>query len=184
VNPDNSQIEIFPELIPIGYVQKTIGFIGQLLIQCDTALLNKDKYPKFLWFLQYGKPVPFKVEKLQAEANNKFKLNIEDITSGEEASSFKNLTCFVEAKICDDYFAAVETYDYLLGYTVIDNHAGILGKVEDVLENDNGHDNLVVLKDSQEIMIPFVDAIVTNINESEQKIQVELPEGLLDLYLK
>ena len=35
----------------------------------------------------------------------------------------------------------------------------------------------------QEVLVPFVDEIILNIDEGKQEIQVNLPEGLLDLYL-
>lgn len=184
MSTESTPIQTFPELIPIGYVQKTIGFNGQIQVQLDTDVLDLSKYPEFLWFLQYGKPVPFLVTGFNMDAKDKLKLSLEDIASEQDAIQLKNLTCMVEASCYDDYFASVESYDYLLGYEVLDQHHGKLGIVEDVLENDHGHDNLKVIQNKQEILIPFVDAIVFEINEERKNILVSLPEGLLDLYLK
>lgn len=176
--------ELFPELIPIGYVQKSIGFDGQLQIQIDSPVIEQAESPGFLWFLQYGKPVPYKLEEYFVESANKLRIRLQDVLNEQDAQVYKGETCFIEEALYDQFFESIESYEYLIGYSVVDEQEGLLGQVEGVLENNNGHDNLVVLQGDCEILIPFVDAIILKIDEKAKTIRSKLPEGLLDLYLK
>ena len=73
--------------------------------------------------------------------------------------------------------------DDLLGFTV---HIGTssspsIGVVSDLITRD-AQDLLVVhLADSHEVLLPFVDEIVPVIDESEMKITITPPPGLLEL---
>lgn len=176
--------QIFPKLISIGYVQKTLGFKGQIHVQLDCPPKQNNEKPAFVWFLQFGKPVPFQVIGYQVESGGKVKMQLEDIDEEQGALALKNLTCLIEEELYDKYFETIESYDYLFGFMVIDNQDGELGLVEDVLENENGHDNLLVFHKNKEIYIPFVEPIIIKIDELNKKIYCSLPEGLINLYLK
>jgi 16S rRNA processing protein RimM len=106
------------------------------------------------------------------------------VDSEESAQVFKNSSVLVEVEQFPLYFESLASYDYLIGYQVIDAIHGILGHVLDVVINQNGHDNLIVEHKEIEIIIPFVDAIIQAIEEDNEKILVKLPDGLLDLYLE
>ena len=64
-----------------------------------------------------------------------------------------------------------------------DKENGFIGTLVDVLENSNGHDTLQLDFNGKEVLIPFVDRFILQIDEEKQEIKVDLPEGLLDLYL-
>lgn len=176
--------QIFPKLISIGYVQRTIGFKGQIHVQLDCPPKPNSGQPAFVWFLQFGKPVPFQVIDYQVEPGGKVKMLLEDIIEEHDALALKNLTCLIEENLYDKYFETVESYDYLFGFMVIDNQDGELGIVEDVFESENGHDNLLVFHKNKEIYIPFIEPIITKIDELNKKIYCNLPLGLIKLYLK
>ncbi len=176
--------QIFPKLVSIGYVQRTLGFKGQIHIQLDCPPKHNNEQPAFVWFLQFGKPVPFQVISYKVEPQGKVKVLLEDINDEQDALALKNLTCLIEEELYDKYFETIESYDYLFGFIVIDKQDGELGMVEDVLENENGHDNLLVFYKNKEIYIPFVESIIIKIDELNKKIYCNLPEGLIKLYLK
>ena len=173
---------IFPELSPIGYVQKTLGFQGEMQLTLIVNTVPNVTKPKFLWFMQYGKPVPFLVLKFEVQGHDKVHLILEDINDEQAVVQLKGLSCLIEDDVYDDYFVPIESYEYLFDFQVYDANHGFLGVVTDVMVNDNGHDNLVVVKEATEIMIPFVDHIILSIDEEQREIQVDLPEGLLELF--
>lgn len=78
--------------------------------------------------------------------------------------------------------AALEPGEYfesdLLGCEVIDRHTGTsLGRV--TRWDDGGSSGLLVVEDN--LMIPFARSICVEINPSDKRIAVDLPEGLKDL---
>ncbi len=63
----------------------------------------------------------------------------------------------------------------------MDEEAGLVGTVTDVSEDRVQPLIQVARPDSGEALIPFVDAIVKEVDEASQVIQVTLPVGLLDI---
>lgn len=176
-------MNVFPELTNIGYIQKTFGFIGQVSLNLDVQMLKTSEFPKFLWFMRFGKPVPYLVTEFKVNKDKSVILNFEDITKEQDALHLKGLSCLVEDTLYDQYFEAEASYDYLLDFQVIDSNAGFIGTIVDVLENDNGHDTLQLDFNGKEVLIPFVDRIILKISEKKKEVLVDLPDGLLDLYL-
>jgi len=67
-----------------------------------------------------------------------------------------------------------------LGFEIIDIHLGTIGKVEEVLEMPMQ----ILLKTNykgNECLIPAIEPIIQGIDEEEELIEVELPEGILNL---
>lgn len=171
------------ELIKIGFIQKNQGFQGQLKLSLSALLLKKNKFPSFIWMYQWGKPVPFFVTQCKWQDEKSALIYLEDVNTEQEANKLKNETCFVSEADYEQFFEAHPSYDYLLDLVVVDKTDGQLGFIVEVLENDNGHDTLVVQHPKGEILIPFVDEMIVEIDEEQGQVLVDLPEGLLDLYI-
>ena len=69
----------------------------------------------------------------------------------------------------------------LIGMTVKEADGNVLGTVTDVLQNTAQDIFEVKGKNGKQILIPKVDEFVLNIDAETREIEVELPEGLLDL---
>jgi len=70
-------------------------------------------------------------------------------------------------------------YFELVGCRCVDARAGELGRVTRVLE-DGGGLLLEITGDHRSLLVPFVEAYLQNVDISEQCIEVELPEGLIE----
>ncbi len=70
----------------------------------------------------------------------------------------------------------------LAGFELRDGRSGFSGVVEDVIEHP-GQTLLVVGRadGGSAVLVPFVDAFVRGVDEGARRIDVELPDGLLDL---
>ncbi len=67
----------------------------------------------------------------------------------------------------------------LVGCTCIDRTRGELGRVENVIE-DGGGLLLEVTEGRRSVLIPFVNSYLRRIDVGAGRIELELPEGLLD----
>ena len=70
-------------------------------------------------------------------------------------------------------------YYQLVGCRCIDQQAGDLGVVEEVLE-DGGGEILRVVDGDREVLIPFVDPFLVHIDTDQQLIELNLPDGLIE----
>ena len=67
------------------------------------------------------------------------------------------------------------------GWTLVDEQAGEVGTVRDLVSNP-GQDLLEVDRpDGSTLLVPVVDEIIKDVDVESRKIQTVLPQGLLDL---
>jgi len=71
-------------------------------------------------------------------------------------------------------------YHKYIGYTLIDEHHGDLGKIEDVQEFP--HQEMAFFHyNNKEKLVPLNDSLIIRVDKEKQIIYVDLPEGLLDI---
>ena len=74
-----------------------------------------------------------------------------------------------------------EFYDHQLeGLQVVTTTGTAVGTVAEVLHTAAG-ELLSIRAEEGEVLVPFVSAIVTSVSLADQKIEIEPPEGLLEL---
>ena len=73
-------------------------------------------------------------------------------------------------------------YHEIKGYTVSDQTLGDLGIVKEVYSL-NGQDLVAMDYQGSEVLIPTANDIVLRADKENRKLLVNLPEGLLDVYL-
>ena len=69
----------------------------------------------------------------------------------------------------------------LSGYKVIDKKAGVIGKIEQVLDY-NQNFLFQVLHGKRTILIPINEEIIVKVNHQKKEVIIAAPEGLLDLF--
>src|SRR5690606_1500863 len=70
----------------------------------------------------------------------------------------------------------------LKGFTVHDKTAGELGEIMEINEYPQQFIALISYR-SKEVMFPLNDDFILEIDEENRTLKVDLPEGLIDLYL-
>ena len=70
--------------------------------------------------------------------------------------------------------------DGWLGFTIIDDHWGIIGVIEE-LKILPGQELAVVTYKEKKISIPLVEDLIYDLDLETQTIRMNLPDGLLDL---
>jgi 16S rRNA processing protein RimM len=107
-------------------------------------------------------------------------MKLEEIDSLEDANSHVGKEMFIEqAKFIG---IKTEATAELVGFQVEDFEKGDVGVVTGILETAQ-HPVIEIEKDGNLILVPWVDAIVKDINLDAQRIKIEAPDGLIDLYV-
>jgi 16S rRNA processing protein RimM len=84
----------------------------------------------------------------------------------------------VPRDLVDPAPAGAYYYFELVGCTLVDASAGVLGEVTDVLENGGGL--LLEVGGGAGVLVPFVRAYLTNVDVDARRIDVDLPPGLIE----
>ena len=167
----------------LGYVIKTHGLHGEvsILLDVDFPESYQDLESVFVAPKDSDTLVPFFVESITVR-QNKAIVKFEDIDTIEQAEALPKSRLFLPlaslpALEDDQYY-----YHEIIGFTVEDEQQGTLGTVQDVYES-TGQDMIVMQYQEKEVFIPINDDIVQRVDKSESIVHVNLPEGLLDVYL-
>ncbi len=171
----------FESCYQLGYVLKTHGLKGELVIVIDAD--NPQEYNKMeSVFVEVNKKlVPFFIDRIQVNGSKAI-VKFEEIDSIDQSNQFKGTRIFLPLDVLpeleDGYY-----FHELIGFKVIDSKEGELGTISGVF--DAGSQDLIAMQyQEKEVLIPLTDEVVTQVDKKAKSIFTTLPEGLLDIYLQ
>ena len=124
--------------------------------------------------------LPWFIEATKIKSENEIFLRLEGINTREAAIKLTQKEIWVPET---DFkkFAAKSAPASLLGYTIINNNEP-LGEILELIEQP--HQLLCRLEiKGKEVLIPLHEETLKKINHTKKEVLVELPDGLLEIYL-
>lgn len=171
------------ECYQIGTIVKTHNLKGEIMLSFDVD--NPAEYSEIdtLFLDTKGKLVPYFIQKMQMVANNNAIILFEEINSIELAKTLVKLEAYLPLDILPEQdLAEGEFYLHqVLDYQVIDVEKGNLGKITNIYEGDL-QDLFGMTYQNVEVLIPVVDAFIVHISHENKTIEMNLPNGLIELY--
>lgn len=166
------------EPVYIGEIKRTHGVRGEVQLKLrDGIELNTGKIKFLLLSEKNAQPVPWFPEKFTPYAGG-FIVKFETVNTEKDARRFAGSKVFCDAE------AAEETEEVSLeGFEVEDENMGVIGNVASVMEYPSQIILAVITKDGKEILLPYNEQFVVEVDEEEKRIIYSAPEGLLDVYL-
>ncbi len=128
-----------------------------------------------------NKLIPFFVEKISVQGKKAI-FTIEDIKDLKAAETLFDKELFLPLTLLPDKDDSIFMYSDLIGFTVSDKTLGMLGKITDVYTLP-GQDVLAMDYKEKEILIPASEELITKVEKSKKVVHIEIPEGLLEIYL-
>lgn len=186
----------------IGKIQKVQGLKGLLkvsfeaffldfLIQAmeEKPLMPIDLFPHFFIEINNNK-LPYFVESLKLTQKNGALLKLEEVDSREQAQDLHQKYLYIQQTQAPDIESFIEDeeedyWDYLLGFelhTSFSEHPN-LGKILNIIYLPK-HELAQVDYQNEEILVPLHEDFIQYIDEDKQIICMNIPDGLLDMYLK
>ena len=167
------------DLVAIAKIAKPRGLKGELV-----ANLLTDFPERFGGLVDVtavaadGRLSELKIENAWFQ-NERVVLKFEGIDSIEAANELRNAEiCVKESEVIE--LDSDEFYDWqLVGCEVATVEGEKLGTVREVMRT-GGTENLVVVGETREFLIPFAEAICVEVDLEEKRIVVDPPEGLLE----
>ena len=170
----------------LGYIIKTHGLRGHVVAHFDVddaAAYAKLKTVHLGLASAPDQLVAHEVERVQPQANSRVLLKLRGIDRIEDAEPLRGARLHLPLTelpaLADDQFY----FHDVIGFVVVDANLGELGTVENFYELPQ-QDMLAMRYQGQEVLIPVVDELVSHADMAKRQIYVNLPDGLLDVYLK
>jgi len=157
------------------------GLRGELVLKHELGKKSSLKDVKAI-FIEDKKDsfLPWFVESTKIKSENETYLKLEGLETRETAARLVQK----EAWVMEEDFkrlSAKSAPANLLGYTIINNKER-LSEILEVIEQP--HQLLCrMLINEKEVLIPLNESFLKKIDHKKKEVIVELPEGLLDIYL-
>ncbi len=168
------------QCVKVGYVGKSHGVKGEVSVLLFDGFFSEDLDTEFLLLDIDNGLVPFFIESIRIKGSKTLLVKLEGVNSEDKARDIVSVEVYTESenlKIQDDFHTAA-----LVGFKVVDNVKGNIGIISGVNEISNNPLFIIDFKGS-EILIPINPDFILNIDEAHQTLEVDLPDGLVDLYL-
>ena len=167
----------------VAELSKTKTLTGGLVARCAPGLPFLLEEGMEVAFVppQHDAPRRARVRSVQDVGKGAFLVEFEGVDSIDAAELLVGCSCLVRRDALPQSALAAEG-DGLVGFEVHDARAGLVGAIESVVENPGQFLLSVARADGgAPVLVPLVDAFLVEIDEDARRIDVDLPDGLLEL---
>lgn len=165
----------------IGTISKTRGLKGELQVYVDFDGLEDIKFTA-IFFDVAGKLVPYFVSSIKYPMPNTAYLNLEEVDHIDKAAILVKKDLYLPNKLKPKKSEEEFTLMDLEGFIAIDETHGELGEITDVIEYPQQVIASVNYK-NREVLFPLNATFIKGIDVEGGEVYLDLPEGLLDVYL-
>jgi 16S rRNA processing protein RimM len=169
------------EYFKIGKLVSAFGVKGELILKHNLGKKTSLKGLQAL-FIEERKEsfIPWFIQSTRIKNADEIYIQLADVATREAAVKLAQKEVWLQH---EDFkkFAAKSSPLNLLGYTIVENGKA-LGTVLEVLEQPHQLLCRIAIR-GKEAFIPLHDETLLKINRKAREVSVQLPEGLLEIYL-
>ncbi len=166
----------------LGHITKTHGLNGEVVFFLDVDDPSEYEDLDSVLIEVRGELTPYFIESLSINRDRAI-VALEDVESLDEAKKLINCPVWLPLDNLEEITDPDRFYYHeIIGYKIIDETEGPLGTVTSVMAMAT-QDLIAMQYRGQEMLIPINSAIVKTVDRVAKTLNVDLPEGLLDVYL-
>lgn len=164
------------DLYKIGKIGKPHGVKGEVSFHFSDDVFDRTE-AEYLMLCIDGLMVPFFMEEYRFRSDETALVKFCDIDTQERASELTGCEVFFPRDVADDDDDNL-SWAEIIGYSLIDSATSKnVGKIASV--DDSTINILFELEDGT--LIPASIELITNVDKKRKEIEIELPDGILDL---
>lgn len=167
----------------LGYIVRTHGTTGDVVVFLDVDYPEDYEDLDSVYFELKGDLVPYFVENFNLQKQSKAIVRFEEVDTIDKAQALVGTSLYLPLDSLAELDEEEFYYHEIKGYTVVDEHKGELGVVREVYSL-NGQDLIAMDYQGVEVLIPTAEDIVLKADKENRTLLVNLPEGLLEVYLE
>ena len=171
----------------IGYTSKVHGKQGELIITLDVDFLEECKRLESV-LIQMNKTdtslIPFFISKSQIQNNGTLRIKLDDVDEITEAKLLVGKGVYIPSTLLPKLSGNQFYHHEVANFKIIDTNYGEVGLLNQILNHPKQAILEVINTDNKEILIPIADDIIVNVDRANKTIEVNTPDGLIDLYLE
>lgn len=171
------------EFCQVGFLSKPKGLKGALRVSFEDFFIAylEDQQPDHLFVEVKGQLAPFFIETIDNLKGSNVSVKFEDVDHIKAATKLQNSSLYFKEALLSAYLEEEEEeWAYLVGYTLLNEKNQAIGTIEGIVYLPQ-HELLQLQYQKRELLIPIHEDIIIAIDEAEKNLQLELPQGILDL---
>ena len=162
-----------PDLQYLGEFIKLFSFKGEIILYSENTISLIENLDSIFIDIN-GAFVPFQINKSKSHKKNIFRILLDGISSESEAKDFLKKSVYInKLENQDNINNIVDNFN-------VYNNNEYLGIVISTI-NKTGQTIIEVKMKEKIVLIPFVNEFIVEINHDLNKIDMILPDGLLDI---
>ena len=162
-----------PDLQYLGEFIKLFSFKGELIFYSELNSVFVENLDSL--FVNFNESyVPFQIIKVKSHKKNNYRTQLQNVNSESEAKRLLKKDIYIERIENSD------NSDYIVDNFKVYNNNKYVGVVISTI-NKTEQSIMEVKMSDKVVLIPLVDQFIVEINDEELKIDMDLPEGLLDI---
>ncbi len=166
----------------VGKIVKKYSFKGELLIKLDTDEPETFIGMESVFVEKHKNLIPFFLERAVLHKSSLLRVKFEEVDTEADAESLIGSELYLPLDLLPELSGNKFYYHEIIGYTAHDKTFGIIGPITSV--NDATAQHLFHIDhNGKEVLIPISDEIIKKLDREQRIIHLEVPEGLIDLYL-
>lgn len=166
----------------LGKIVKKYSFKGEVLVKLDTDEPELFTKMESVFVEQHKNLVPFFILQSSLHKSQLLRIKFEDVTSEIEANAILGAALYLPLEFLPKLTGKRFYYHEIIGFTVEDVAFGEVGIITGV--NDTTSQALFEIDHSgKQILVPIIDQFIKNVDRESKNILLDVPEGLIELYL-
>ncbi|MEC4117592.1 ribosome maturation factor RimM [Myroides phaeus] len=166
----------------LGKIAKKFSFKGEVLAYLDTdePELYQNLESVFVDF--DGQLIPFFIQEASLHKSDFLRVKFEDCNSEEDADRLINSELYLPLSMLPKLEGNKFYYHEITGFDVEDTKLGNVGKL--IRVNDSNYQALFEIDHfGTQVLVPMIDQFIELVDRENKKLVLNIPDGLLDLYL-
>ncbi|CAA0147172.1 ribosome maturation factor RimM [Tenacibaculum maritimum] len=167
----------------LGNIVKKHSFKGEVVIKLDTDEPELYRNMESVFVDLGNNLIPFFITKSSLSKGTLLRVKFDDVSTEEDAEAILKAGVYLPMSLLPKLTGNKFYYHEVIGFTIIDVAYGEVGTIVHI--NDKAAQPLFEIeKGNHEIFIPMIDNFIKKVDRDRRIIEVETPEGLIDLYMQ
>jgi len=166
----------------LGKIVRKHSFRGGVVAKLDTDEPELYQNLESVFVALGNDLVPFFIEESLLQKGNQLRIQFEDILSEADADAILGSGLYLPLEFLPKLTGDKFYFHEIIGFDLEDIHHGYVGVITGV--NDTSAQPLFEIdSNGVDVFIPMIDDFIKKVDRDNNKIIVEAPEGLIDIYL-
>ncbi|MCB0698218.1 MAG: 16S rRNA processing protein RimM [Chitinophagales bacterium] len=124
--------------------------------------------------------IPYFVGSVRSSKPDELLVTVDDVEGAAAAKKLIGRNVYVNDELLQNTDA--DSPLMYIGFHIVDAQKGDIGAITDVMQATQNWIAQLIIED-KEVLVPLAEELITEIDKKGRVIKMELPEGLIDIYL-